>query len=228
MEVLVPGGYQYYRVGALGKLAMLEKDPRLIQKAFSASMSTFIDLYFYPSSSDIYYATQQSVSIRQPSWKEIFLDDSNANLLDRLFIVLYFIKQQGIQYTRVPTNYLKKESSEAIFDRNEFFKHYQGYFYKKTYRNEKLYVQILYTKSYSTALLMSDVLEGQGIQVVDISQTTNSPKHCIVTYSRDDEKNTRTVQDLLRDFHCNLEKGATDISDIIITLGSLEKEWNIN
>ncbi len=227
-EVLVPGGYQYYRIGALGKIVSLQKDPRLIQKTFSSALSTYVDLYFFPKNPDIYYTSQQSNFIRLPSWKEIVFDDSNANVLDRILVLLYFIRQQGIQYTRISVDYLKSEGNEAIFDRETFFKHYQGYFYKQTYRNEKLHVQILYTKSYGTAELLSDILEGQGIQVVDISQTSNPMQQCAIIYSKDDKKNTRTVRDLQRDLHCSVKKGTTDISDIILMLGNLEKEWGIN
>src|SRR3989338_7385528 len=41
--ILVPGGYQYYRIGALGRLSKIEKDPDIIHRAFSSLVSADID-----------------------------------------------------------------------------------------------------------------------------------------------------------------------------------------
>jgi hypothetical protein len=118
------------------------------------------------------------------------------------------------------------EVNEKDFDRKQFFKNYQGLFYKKTYRQENLTVQIFYTKKYNVADLISQILEGEGIRVVDISnKESDLKKGCRVYYSS--KNKSQTVLDIGRFFDCFLEKKETPISDIIIILGSLEKNWEV-
>ena len=47
-KITIPGGYKLYRLGALSKLSELNKDPELLNKAFSSATSSFVDFYFYP------------------------------------------------------------------------------------------------------------------------------------------------------------------------------------
>ena len=46
IKVPVPGGYGIYRIGALGKMVLLEKKPELLKKTFAGVTSSFIDIYF--------------------------------------------------------------------------------------------------------------------------------------------------------------------------------------
>ena len=75
----VPGGYGIYRIGALGKLIILEKNPELLKRTFSRITGSMLDYYFYPQNGVIYYGSNETV--RLPSFTEIFLYASNANFV---------------------------------------------------------------------------------------------------------------------------------------------------
>jgi hypothetical protein len=214
----VPGGYGFYRVGGLGKLAALEKNPNIFKKTFSSSGSFFLDLYFYQKKEEIYYGKVKEKN-PWPNFSEIFFTSSNANFFDRIFCFYYLILKKPLSYQVIEVN-------EKNFDRKQFLKNYQGLFYKKTYRQENLTVQIFYTKNYNVADLISQILEGEGIRVVDISNKENDlKKGCRVYYSS--KNKSQTVLDIGRFFDCFLEKKETPISDIIVILGSLEKNWEV-
>jgi len=218
LYLVVPGGYGFYRVGGLGKLVILEKKPVIFKQAFSANTSFFLDLYFYPKKEEIYHQEGEK-KVFWPSFFEIFFNSTNANFLDRVFCFYYL-------WLRKPSFYKVIEINTKNFNRQDFFKKYLGMFYKKTYRQENLNVQIFYTKNYKVAELISQILEGEGIRVVDISQEKiDLKKRCVVFYSS--KKPSQTVYDIARFFQCLVEKNETPISDIIIKLGSLEKIWEV-
>ncbi|MCL4363898.1 hypothetical protein M1328_01520 [Patescibacteria group bacterium] len=211
-EVLVPGGYGYYRIGSLGKLVELEKKPDLLKKVFSATTSSFVDLYFYPRSTEIYYGG--SATDFFPSMTEILFAKSNANMIDRLFILVKLFDQNQSNYKIISLN-------DSSLSQQQFTADFQGSFYKKSYRNKQVNVQILYKQSYSTASLLSSMIDGEGIRVVDMSQSDENLPHCqIVTESPD------FISKAMADFFgCSVKTGKTTISDIILKLGNLEKDW---
>jgi len=218
LYLVVPGGYGFYRVGALGKLVSLEKKPEIFKKTFSANTSFFLDLYFYPKKEKIYYQEVEEKNF-WPSFFEIFFNSSNANFFDRIFCFYHF-------WLKKPSFYQKIEINSKSFRRQDFFKKYLGVFYKKKYRKENLTVQIIYSKNYKVADLISQILEGEGIRVVDISiEPKDSSKKCFVFYSS--KKPSQTASDIAYFFQCELEKKDTPISDIIIKLGNLEKIWEV-
>ncbi len=224
LEVEVPGGYGHYRVGALGKFISLQKKPDLFRKTFSSVSSSFVDLYFYPKTNMIYY--NETPERFSPGIKEFMTYGSNANLIDRLIIWFYFLGKPSTYYKEINTIPKKKEGNKNLFDREEFFKTYQGFFYKKTHRIIKDRVQVLYTKSYTTASLISDILEGEGIQVADLTEMDRILKICKVVYSSE-KKSIKSAKDIADFFSCQLEKGETEVSDIILTLGNLENDWEV-
>ncbi len=230
LEVEVPGGYGYYRIGGIGKLIFLEKKNDLFKKIFSAASSSFIDLYFYPKADAIYYG-EQTKKNSFPRFFEIFMNGSNANPLDRVLLWLYFLQKSENQYKEIDKIPQTKEQNRALFDRVAFFKLYQGYFYKKTHRIIRDSVQILYTKNYKTALLMSNILEGEGIRVIDISQISNikyqisKKNNCLVM--ENNKKASFVAYELQKFFGCQFKQGETEVSDIILKLGGLEKEWEV-
>lgn len=236
IEVLVPGGYGNYRLGALGKLVALEKKPEIFKITFSSLTSSMIDLYFYPSSPKIYYEGNDiSSKIIFPSLNDIFFNQSNANLIDRLFISFFFLNKKHNQYTVISNFAINKIGTRALFNRENFFKKNQGMFYNKTYRNIKNNVQIIYTKSYKTAKLISQIIEGEGIRVVDMSQSYTTAfksqnlenlEHCLVIENK--KKPSLITADLQRFFSCRFKQGENEISDIILFLGKIEKEWGID
>ena len=226
VKVIVPGGYGEYKVGAVGKLASLEKKPKIIRKTFSAVTATLVDLYFYPKKTTIYH---QDISNPNeiPAFKEIFLTNSNANLIDRLFLFYFFTTSNREDYQTIDLKPFELGDSNAIFDYNSFYKKFQGSFFQKTYRNYNINVQIVYTKSYKTALLLSQMIEGEGIRVVDLSSQDEFIKGCLLITNKK-ISTTKTYQRLADFFKCSLKIGETTVSDIILVLGDLEKEWAIN
>ena len=230
LEVEILGGYGYYRVGSLGKFITLESKPDLLRKTFSSVSSSFVYLYFYPKTNAIYY--NEHLERFSPGIKEIMLYGSNANPIDRLIIWFYFLGKPSTYYKKIDSLPRKKEDGKDLFDREEFFKTYQGFFYKKTHRIIKDRVQILYTKSYKTASLISNVLDGEGIQVVDVtqipnpkSQIPNIDNKCMVI--EDNKKTSVTTKDIVAFFGCQFQKGETEVSDIILMLGNIEREWEV-
>jgi len=227
VKVIVPGGYGEYKVGAVGKLASLEKKPEIIRKTFSAVTATLVDLYFYPKKTIIYHQDILNNSNEIPTVREIFLTNSNANPIDRLLLFYFFTTSNRKDYQRIDLRPFELGDSNTIFDYNGFYKKFQGSFFQKTYRNYDINVQIVYTKSYKTALLLSQMIEGEGIRVVDLSSQDKSIKGCQLITNKEISV-TKTYQRLADFFKCRLKIGETTVSDIILVLGDLEKEWAIN
>ena len=207
--VLVPGGYGQYRVGALSKLVDLEDKPELFRRAFSTAAGAFVDLYFYPPETKIFYEEKKEAGYG-PSFREIFFSKSNANLVDRLFSFLNLTAQSKQTYKFIDP-----------------LERTQGVFYKKTYRKEALNVQIIYTKIYETATLISNLLDGEGIRVVDLSREEKPVTGCELI-TKKDRFNSQTVSGLQKFFNCRIVEGKAAFSDIILKLGRLEEDWQAN
>jgi hypothetical protein len=221
----VPGGYGVYRMGALGKLVLLEKNPELLKKTFSRITGSMIDYYFYPQSEAIYYGSNEKV--RLPSFSEIFLNASNANFFDRLYIYLQFVGKHLTDFEEIHINKIKTEDTILLSDMT-FAQQYLGYFYHKSLRKENKTIQILYLNSYIAAKNMSRVIDGEGIRVVDIDVTQNKnarlKSKCEVVENTQDGY-SYTAEEIAHFFNCILMKGKGRVSDIVIEMGSAEKEW---
>lgn len=218
-EIIIPGGYGSYRIGALGKLVSLEGNPGIFKKAFSAATSAFVDLYFYKKGSSIYYGQKTGLSLF-PQIKELLTASGNGNFIDRLFL-LWYLNIDRKKFSPI-------DNLGHSFDREEFYKEHKGYFYKKTYRNIKDNVQILYTNSYKTATLIDEIIEGSGIRVVDISQEKNSTNLRCQIITSANKPESKTATDLAKFFGCDVKSGTTEVSDIILILGNLEKTWEVD
>ncbi len=227
LKIFVPGGYGNYRVGGLGKLVSLENKPVLLKNAFSAASSTFVDYYFYPKKEIIYYGKNKDKSLQFPGFQELFFYESNTSFLDRLYLYSKFLTAKKADFTQLEAPNNKSEDKNVeIFDQENFAKTYQGYFYQKTYRNEKANVQILYYKSYDTAQLIGHILDSTGIRVVDLSQDDRKIKGCLVIKQK--SENSSTASSLADFFKCELKIGKTNASDIILELGQREAEWSVD
>jgi hypothetical protein len=225
-RIIVPGGYGEYKVGAIGKLVSLENKPDIIRKTFSAATSALVDLYFYPKAVSVYYQNGSDPE-KMPDAKEIFLTNSNANLLDR-FLLFYFVNTSDRKdYQTIDLKPFELGYNNGLFDSNGFYKKFQGSFFQKTYRNIDINVQIFYTNSYKTGLLLSQMIEGEGIRVVDLSKTDKSITGCQLITSKEISL-SKTYQRLQNFFNCHLVIGETTVSDIILVLGDQEKEWAVN
>ncbi|KKP61379.1 MAG: hypothetical protein UR56_C0014G0012 [Candidatus Roizmanbacteria bacterium GW2011_GWC2_34_23] len=225
VKVIVPGGYGKYKVGAVGKLASLEKKPDIIRKTFSATTSTLVDLYFYQKKTTIYY--DNSILKQTPTVMEILLTNSNANLIDKLFLLYIFSTNGKESFQIIDLEPFESEGSNSMFDYNSFYKKFQGSFFQRAYRNYDINVQIVYTKSYKTAQLIGQMIEGEGIRVVDLLNQEKIITDCLLITDKK-ISTTKTYQRLADFFKCKLKIGETTVSDIILELGDLEKEWAVN
>ncbi len=232
IKVLTPGGYGYYRLGGLGKLVFLEKKPEIFKKTSSLVTSSFVDLYFYPPQQNIYYGKEKTSGFVLPTFNQIFFYKTNGNFIDRILLSVFLLRRNSNNFKIISYIPLVKKGNEAFFDDEKFFEIYQGLFYKKTYRDLKDNVQIIYTKSYKTAILLSRIIEGEGIRVVDISYKRKfdinwqNLTKCLVI---ENKKNPSLItQDLKNYFGCQFVQKETDLSDIILVLENLENEWQID
>ncbi|MCX7996610.1 MAG: hypothetical protein N2691_02500 [Patescibacteria group bacterium] len=228
LKTNVPGGYGYYRIGALGRLAELEKDPEIYLRAFSAITSTFTDYYFYQKGVGVFYGGPQEVSsISKPKTIQLFTLEGNASFFDRVYLALLFNRIQPSTIHDIKNLPFERLKDDTILQKDNFLKRYIGLFYNKTYRRENSNVQILYTdkSSYITAETLSNILNGNGIVVGDISRTEMNAGRCKVV----EPEGTRTItgEKLATFFDCEHTSGDTDIYDILLIMGDLEDRWSI-
>jgi len=227
IRMTVPGGYGEYRVGSLGKLISLEKNPKLLQKTFSAAFSNFTHIYFYPDTKLIYQKENDSKK-PLPSFKQLVSDKSNASWFDRLYLFMLFFSQGRDINQNIATLVITDKENDQNWQREKFTNKYLGYWYSKSLRQERANVQIIYQKNYRTALLLSDVIEGNGIKIVDLTenlQQLNNSK-CLVEYNS--LKVIKTVDAIKNFLQCDKLQTKTNSVDIIIRLNSLEKDWEID
>ncbi len=218
LKSLVPGGYGFYRLGSLGKLVSLEKNPDLFQKTYSAATSVIVDFYFYPKDANVYYVNKDKGNIF-PSISSILFYRSNANWIDRIFLYFLFLDRN--------LNHYKIIDSSNYSDSLSLAKKIQGTLYKRIYRKIGDNVQIIYLKNYQTAVLISNIIDGEGIRVVDISQNDEKLDKCLLI-SKKEKLSEPIIRDLQSFFHCRVMVGETESSDIIFKLGNLEKDWSAN
>jgi len=226
LKVDVPGGYGRYRVGSLGKLAHLDENAHLVEKTFAATTTTFIHYYFLPSKDEVYYGKTVSEETYTPSIRDILFESGNAGLLDRIYIALSLVGENGTSFTMI--RYLQDKNAllgESVFREDTFKKNSLGLLYQTRYRDEQQSVQIQYPAMYRTAARIGSLLEGNGIRVSDISLDIKRSNHCEVIYSSDTV--SQTAEDIGRYFSCPLKKGKTDVYDILFILGKREKDWQI-
>jgi hypothetical protein len=224
VKVIVPGGYGQYKIGALGKLASLEKKPDIIGKTFSATTSTLVDLYFYQKKIIVYH---ENLNLKKtPTFSQIFLRNSNANLIDKLILFYIFSTNNKENFQIIDLGPFETRGNDSEFDYNAFYKKFQGSFFQRIYRNFDINVQIVYKKSYKTAQLIGQIIEGEGIRVVDLSNQDLSLRGCQLIANKS-TTTTKAFERLADFFKCKTRIGETSVSDIILQLGDREKEWAI-
>ena len=228
LEVVVPGGYGHYRLGALAKLAGLEKKPDLFRKTYSMITSSMVDFYFYPTVSskrlEIIFGNNKS-NFSLPKFSILFFGQSNANFFDRLYLYFQFLGKTDGQFRTINSLTTVNRGNRTAFSADDFFEATQGVFYKRTYRSEQRNVQIVYTDSYNTAQQLGNILEGEGIRVVDLTGEQTNINNCKVI--EDKKSFSRTAIAVGRFFGCQVSVGDTEEYDIILKLGKMEKEWEI-
>lgn len=226
LKVQVPGGYADYKVGSLGKLVYLEKNPDLFRKTFAMAGSAFVNYYFYPGNDEVYFNETDQKSEKLSSW-HIFQMKSNAGFLDKVYLALFVLNKDKDKFRWLKYVQAQKVQDDKLFESEEFTKKSIGLFFQKTYRNEKKNVQISYNSDYTTAQGIANILEGNGIRVNDITLNLQSKKSCHIIQSNKIDKTSATAQALSDFFDCPVHKGETDVYDIIFVIGDKEKVWQI-
>lgn len=223
LKMDIPGGYGQYRVGALGKLVSLEKKPTILQNTFSLATYSFTDYYFYTSSEDVFYGNDSSFML--PSIKFLWSSTSNAHLLDRLYLLFYFLNKKDNDFHQVNVLTEKNGEGDEVLATSDFEKSITGYLFQQSYRTEAKSVQILYSDNYESAVRIGKMLQGNGIKVGDISQNGSFNQNCIVQENSSSE--SITAEAIVNTFNCRWQKGQTDFYDIIFKVGQKEKDWEI-
>lgn len=229
-EVIVPGGYGRYKIGALGRLADLENNPEIMRKTFSSVISAHVDFFFYPRNSPIFSDLgekgEEDLSLPKLSILDVFFNRrfvTNANLIDRWLIFVRMLNKQRNDFSLITTGSIRQLENQTIFREDRFDKKYQGFFYEKTLRDEGKRVKILYS-SYSAAKILSRILDGEGIAVSDLSIIDKPYKECIIRESGSDASKTAVF--LISIFDCRRQTGVADDVDIIFIPGEkIEREW---
>ncbi len=225
LKIRVPGGYGAYRFGALRKLIDLENAPDLARRTASSVTSSFTQFYFYPPEVNISYGASLPPTPPLPTFKQIFFYHSNASALNRLYLFLELLKKKKNEYVALDQYKKVQVKGGATLSEGEFADRYQGFFYHRSYREEKKTVQIIYT-SYGAADILGRVIEGNGIRVVDLAAGRRR-QQCRVT--EEGTSHSLSARDIASFLGCDLEHGDGSISDIIVYLGDrVEKEWASN
>jgi hypothetical protein len=224
LKMLVPGGYGRYPVGSLGKLANLEDKPSIFKRTFSLATTSFVDYYFYQDSEEVYYGAQMSDAQKKPKLRDLLFMSSNANILDRLYLVFTSLQNNDDDFHIIDYSQEKnKVFDDVYFQEDSFIKESIGLLFQKNYRDEQKSVQIQYL-SYDVGRNVGALLEGNGIRVNDLSANLTKEMNCQIRV-QDEDKGTDTARDLSRYFGCPIRIAATDVYDIIFVLGDKEKEW---
>ena len=226
-QLYLPGGAGRYRIGALGRFVDIEKKPIIYQKTFSSSLSLYVNYYFFSKVNKIYRDVgDEDFFLPKLGPLDLFhLSDrrSNAEFLDRLYLFFFLLNKNRQDFSYISMRSVDKQKTDTIFLENIFGKKYKGYFYQRSLREEGKTIQILY-KSYRSALIMTRILEGEGIRVVDLTENDDPMAGCQVIDGG--ERPSKSALFLQQIFHCRLITASTSSSDIIIKVDDkLSKDW---
>lgn len=226
LKMQVPGGYGDYRLGSLGKLAKLDNNNEIYKRTFSIGTTSFVTYYFYQDSEEVYYGSEIPTEKRKPTIVELLSLKSNANFFDRLYLTFAFVNKSNEDFHLIA--YEEKENkllNDILFQDESFIKESIGLLYQTQYRNEQKSVQIQYPSSYSVAQSIGSMLEGNGIRVSDISLDLVNQEKCRIIENSPEA--SKTALDLSEFFSCDIQKGNTDVYDIVFILGDIEAEWKV-
>lgn len=227
LKMQIPGGYDDYRVGSLGKLAKLDKKPDILRKTFAVATTSFVTHYFYPHAVMVYYGTKLPTKPKKPKLRDIWFMSSNASILDRLYISLIIFDKKDDDFHIIAYQSEKNTVQDDIFfEDNSFIKNSIGLLFQGRYRDEQKNIQIQYRKNYTVAAKLSSLLEGNGIRVNDLTLDMEKRKNCLII--ENSRTFSETAKDLASYFGCPLSYGKTDVYDIIFVLGEVEHDWEIN
>lgn len=229
-KVLVPGGYGRYAIGSIGKLSQLEKRPELISQAFSSITSSFVDWYFLPNNVAVYDLLDED---SQDFSKKLFIKTifdrqtkTNAKFFDKLYLSYLIFNHRRQDFIVVSASSIKTENNEKIFSETSFSRKVNGFFFQKSLREESAEVKLYYT-SYSAAQNLSRVMQGSGIRVVDLENSTLAGgEECTLVYDQNSTAYKKTARYLKKRLNCNLKPGTVKGATLAIYLNrEIETIW---
>lgn len=214
-KISVPGGYGEYRIGSIGKLADLEKDPELVRRSFSFLLGSFIDFYFYPNLSKVWYSKEKRPFLRK--W-EILRYRTNANLLARSYVLFKFFSLNSASFSPLKIKSFEVERGRINF--SKFHSRIQGDFYLPEIRRENKKIRIFYAQNYKAAENLGRIFKGEGIDVLSY-ETFPGRKVCKVVGR---EKNF-SLEYLQKIFGCQVQIDKNLEPNLIkFYLGKIEEE----
>jgi hypothetical protein len=216
-KIMIPGGYNEYPLGSLGKLVAIEKDPSILQRTFSSMTSAYVNYYVSPKKPEVY----EKPDTDEPTYQKLDLitrifsskNMTNMNVFDKMYVGYLIAKRRQQDYV------VLRGASEKSFQ-----KKYKGFYNHQSLREEGLEVKILY-HNYKSAVTLSRIIEGQGIRIVDLSPTSRVDfQNCLIRSNL--TRSSQTIRFLQHAFHCSLEQGETEGVDIVLYLGKeIENLW---
>jgi len=231
LKVRVPGGYGRYKIGAVGRLSEIEKKPVLMQKTFSSVVSAYVDYYFYPKESEIYFEGfnfDSKFSTPHLGFVSVFWPSSirtNASFLNRLYIYLALLNKKRSDFALISSSrFASSQEGEEYFREDRFDRTYKGFFYESGLRDEGKHVQVIYS-TYRSALTLSRIIEGEGVRISDLSTSKSDNSECFIREQK--AQFSKSSAYLISLFGCTFEKKeALAPSEIELELGTkLESNW---
>lgn len=229
LSLEVPGGYGSYPVGSLGKLADMERSDHLAQRTFSVAISSVVHATFLPPETNVYTASgDMPEEISPPGIMKILSYRSTTSWLNRLFLAW---RAGGIAKHEYSLLTHQEREDDVLgtsqFEGEQFLKRNFGLLYQASYRKEGRSVQILFSSKRQTANRIGHILEGSGIRVSNITYRDKISQECVVVTSESEwSQTTHAIADF---FGCRIDRGETDVYDILLVLGDrVEADWEIN
>lgn len=226
-KVYIPGGYGRYRVGALGKLAHLQKDPDLISRAFSSMVSAHVDFSIAPKTSKVY----EDMKGVEPDFTALTVAKHLASqsysfdggFFDKLHVLYKLTSLRSSDFVPLKGTFKEDPDGDIVFSEKRFQKKYRGFFYHKSLRNESQTVQIE-SSTYLAGVIVSRIVEGQGIRVVDVNGIEEAPKKCEVVYQSSEAP--LTARYLAYVYGCTARTGKVEGADILLRMDErLDAKW---
>lgn len=227
MMVNAVGGYGEYKIGSIQKLAKLSGDGDLLRRTFSSILSSHVDYYFAPKKNEVYFDTAELKNFS--SSKAIYLSTvlnpnygTNANFLERMYLLGTLFTLRKLDFSLLKTHFVTIQDGNQIFDEDDFFHYYQGFFYEKSLRDERDEIKIIYKRSTSAAKNVSRILEGEGIRIVDLDRQDSSQKKCEVQIDPESmikSKVPKSAQFIIDVFGCDVKVARVDGATILFYMG---------
>lgn len=222
VQVQVPGGYGWYKVGSVQLLAHIEnKTAGLLNRTFANLSGVPVDWVIYRNAKDV-------ISGEMPDFLTYFMQNrelptlfsknfaqTTQNLIDKILIShvlsssperLIVVDAREDYVTRDGTRYYTQEKLDS---------HLKGYLYQKNASENAAKVQIFATKGqYKGALLIARLIEGMGIKVLSVDQVASTAgSACVFQF----DEPGRQIADVLHTYFPCTQKKGSDSTNVVMS-----------